>query len=131
MQRDSGPPFSGCRRFSDSPSHLQHYINRRVGVKLPQHSLPLHCYAVEKFNHSRSFFTTFSSEPSLCISFVKRGSFVKTVKKHQLRKNHKKIHQMARVRSTARVTHEGEEAEATETAPISKVMRQSGLVVMK
>jgi hypothetical protein len=30
-----------------------------------------------------------------------------------------------------RVTREGEEAEATETAPISKVMRQSGLVVMK
>jgi hypothetical protein len=38
---------------------------------------------------------------------------------------------MARVRSTARVTREGEETEATETAPISKVMRQSGLVVTK
>jgi hypothetical protein len=36
---------------------------------------------------------------------------------------------MARVRSTARVTRDGEEAKATETAPISKVMRQSGLVV--
>jgi hypothetical protein len=36
---------------------------------------------------------------------------------------------MAKVRSTARVTREGEEAEATETAPISEVMRQSGLVV--
>jgi hypothetical protein len=36
---------------------------------------------------------------------------------------------MARVRSTARVTREGEEAEATETTPISEVMRQSGLVV--
>jgi hypothetical protein len=36
---------------------------------------------------------------------------------------------MARVRSTARVTRDGEEAEAAETAPISKVMRQSGLVV--
>jgi hypothetical protein len=36
---------------------------------------------------------------------------------------------MARVRSTARVTREGEEAEAIETAPISEVMRQSGLVV--
>jgi hypothetical protein len=36
---------------------------------------------------------------------------------------------MARVRSTARVTREGEETEATETAPISKVMRQSDLVV--
>jgi hypothetical protein len=36
---------------------------------------------------------------------------------------------MARVRSTARVTRDGEEAEAAETAPISKVMEQSGLVV--
>jgi hypothetical protein len=36
---------------------------------------------------------------------------------------------MARVRLTARVTHDGEEAEATETAPISEVMKQSGLVV--
>jgi hypothetical protein len=33
------------------------------------------------------------------------------------------------VRSTARVTHEGEETEATETAPISEVMRQTGLVM--
>jgi hypothetical protein len=36
---------------------------------------------------------------------------------------------MARVCSTARVTHDGEEAEAIETAPISKVMKQSGQVV--
>jgi hypothetical protein len=36
---------------------------------------------------------------------------------------------MAKVRSTARVTREGEETETTETAPISEVMRQSGLVV--
>jgi hypothetical protein len=36
---------------------------------------------------------------------------------------------MARVRSTARVTRDGEEVEAAETAPISEVMRQSGLVV--
>jgi hypothetical protein len=34
---------------------LQHYINRRVGEELPQHSLPLHCCSVKKFNHSRSF----------------------------------------------------------------------------
>jgi hypothetical protein len=38
---------------------------------------------------------------------------------------------MARVRSTARVTREGEETKATETAPIFEVMRQSGLVVME
>jgi hypothetical protein len=36
---------------------------------------------------------------------------------------------MARVHSTVRVTREGEETEATETALISEVMRQSGLVV--
>jgi hypothetical protein len=36
---------------------------------------------------------------------------------------------MARVRSTARVTRDGDEAEAAETAPISKVMRRSGLIV--
>jgi hypothetical protein len=35
---------------------------------------------------------------------------------------------MARVRSTARVTRDGEEAEDIETAPISEVMKRSGLV---
>jgi hypothetical protein len=36
---------------------------------------------------------------------------------------------MARVRSTASLTNEGEEAEATEMAPISEMMKHSGLVV--
>ena len=36
---------------------------------------------------------------------------------------------MARVRSTARVSREAEETEIAETAPISKVMKRSGLVV--
>jgi hypothetical protein len=36
---------------------------------------------------------------------------------------------MARVQSTARVTRDGEEAEAAETASISEVMKRSGLVV--
>ena len=36
---------------------------------------------------------------------------------------------MARVRSTARVTRDGEEAKATKIAPIFEVMKQSGLVV--
>jgi hypothetical protein len=35
---------------------------------------------------------------------------------------------MARVQSTARVSHEGDEAEATKTALISEVMKRSGLV---
>jgi hypothetical protein len=38
---------------------------------------------------------------------------------------------MARVRSTARVSREGDETEATETAPISEVMRRSGLVMLE
>ena len=38
---------------------------------------------------------------------------------------------MPRVRSTARVSREGDEAEATETTPISEVMRRSCLVVSK
>jgi hypothetical protein len=38
---------------------------------------------------------------------------------------------MARVRSIARVTRDEEDADAAETAPISEVMRQSGLVVLE
>jgi hypothetical protein len=36
---------------------------------------------------------------------------------------------MARLRSTARVSREGDKTEVTEIAPISEVMRRSGLVV--
>jgi hypothetical protein len=35
---------------------------------------------------------------------------------------------MARVRSTARIDHEGDETEATDTVPISEAMKRSGLV---
>jgi hypothetical protein len=38
---------------------------------------------------------------------------------------------MARVRSTARVSREGEETEIAKTAPISEVMKRSGLVVLE
>jgi hypothetical protein len=38
---------------------------------------------------------------------------------------------MARVGSTIRVSHEGDETEVTETSPISEVMRWSGLVVQE
>jgi hypothetical protein len=82
-----GPPFSecgrlfsGCERLDDLPSHLQHYINKRVGVKLPQHLLLLHCCAAEKFDHSRSLFTVFSIKASFFFSFVTRGSFGKDKK---------------------------------------------------
>jgi hypothetical protein len=36
---------------------------------------------------------------------------------------------MARVRSTTRLTHEGEEARATETTPILEMMKHFGFVV--
>jgi hypothetical protein len=123
-----GPPFSGCGRlFSgcncpvDLPSHLQHYIYRRVGVKLPQHLLLLYCCAAEKFHHSRSLFTVLQTKAS-----SQEGASAK-IKIIQLRK--KFNHQMARVRSTARVTRDEEEDKAAGTPPISKVMRQSGLVM--
>jgi hypothetical protein len=38
---------------------------------------------------------------------------------------------MVRVRSTARVSREGDDAETTETTPIPEMMRRSGLVVSK
>jgi hypothetical protein len=61
-----------------------------------------------------------SSKRELCQNYKKETS---TSYKPQ------KIHHMARVCLTARVTREGEETEDTETAPISEVMRQLGLVV--
>jgi hypothetical protein len=38
---------------------------------------------------------------------------------------------MARVRSTAMVSHEGDEAEVTKTVPISEVMRQLDLLMLE
>jgi hypothetical protein len=82
-----GPPFSGCgrlfsgcERLDDLPSHLQHYINRRVGVKLPHHLMLLHCCAAEKFDHNQSLSTVFSIQALFCFSFVTRGSFGKDKK---------------------------------------------------
>jgi hypothetical protein len=116
-----GRLFSGCNRPVDLPSHLQHYIYRRVGVKLPQHLLLLYCCAAEKFDHSQSLFTVLQTKAS---SQEGASSKIKII---QLRK--KFNHQMARVRSTARVTRDEKEAEAAGTAPISEVMRQSGVVM--
>jgi hypothetical protein len=108
----NGPPLSECKRPSGSPSPLQHYINRRVGEELPQHSLSLHYCAVKKFNRSRSFL---------------HCAFEQTI--HHLRLASSNGKTIARVRSTARVSHEGDETEAAETVPISEVMERSGLVV--
>jgi hypothetical protein len=43
----AGDCLFGAEDLDDSPSHLRHYINRRVGVKLPQHSLLLRCFAAK------------------------------------------------------------------------------------
>jgi hypothetical protein len=43
----AGDYLFGAGDLDDSPSHLQHYINRRVDVKLPQHSLLLYCFAAK------------------------------------------------------------------------------------
>jgi hypothetical protein len=93
---------------------LQHYINRRVGEELPHHSLPLHCCAVKKFDHNRSFL---------------HCALEQTLHRLRLASSKGEIIEMARVRSTARVSREGDKTEAAETAPISEVMKRSGLVV--
>jgi hypothetical protein len=77
--------------------------------------LPLHFCAVKKFNHSRSFLH--------CI-------FEQTLRNLRSTSSQKSVNtEMSRVRSTARVSFEGDEAKTAETVPISEVMRQSGLVV--
>jgi hypothetical protein len=43
----AGGCLSGAEDLDDSPSHLRHYINRRVDVKLPHHSLLLRCFAAK------------------------------------------------------------------------------------
>jgi hypothetical protein len=91
-----GPPFSGCgrlfsgcERLDDLPSHLQHYINRRVGVKLPQHLLLLHCCATENltiaeayslYSHSEHRLGLASSQEGASTKLQKVINFVKTLK---------------------------------------------------
>jgi hypothetical protein len=70
--------------------------------------LPLHCCAVKKFNHSRSFL---------------HCAFEQTLHRLRLASSNGKTNEMARVRSTARVSREGDETEAAETSPISEVMK--------
>jgi hypothetical protein len=42
----AGGCLSGAEDLDNSPSHLRHYINK-LGVKLPQHLLLLHCFAAK------------------------------------------------------------------------------------
>jgi hypothetical protein len=50
----AGGCLSGVEDFDDLPSHLQHYINRRVGVKLPHHSLLLHYFAAKNLTKAEA-----------------------------------------------------------------------------
>jgi hypothetical protein len=74
-----GPPFSECRRLfircgrlGDSPSRLQHYINRRVGVKLPQHSLLLHYFAAKNLTIDEACLLHLTEAPLLLLLRLKR-----------------------------------------------------------
>jgi hypothetical protein len=51
-----GDCLSGAEDLDDSPSHLRHYINRRVGVKLPQHSLLLLRFAAKILTKTEALF---------------------------------------------------------------------------
>jgi hypothetical protein len=126
-----GPPFSGCerlfvrcRRLDDSPSYLQHYINRRVGVKLPQHSLLLHYFAARNLTIAEAGPFHSNKAPPRILLRRKKSFGKKVINFKKLLEIH---NQMARVRSTARVDRVGDETEATEAVPISEAMRRSGL----
>jgi hypothetical protein len=50
----AGNCLFGAEDLDDPPSYLRHYINRRVGVKLPQHSLLLQCFAAKKLTEAEA-----------------------------------------------------------------------------
>jgi hypothetical protein len=70
--------------------------------------LSLHCCAVKKFDHSRSFL---------------HCTLEQMLHRLRLASSNGEIIEMARVRSTAIVSCEGDETEAIETSPISEVMK--------
>jgi hypothetical protein len=124
----AGGCLSGAKDIDDLPSHLRHYINRRVGVKLPQHSLLLHCFATKILTKIEACLLHPQPKLFTLLKLRSKKKLRQDKEKFSTSKNKKFNHQMARVRSTARVTHDGEEAEGAETAPISEVMKRSGLV---
>jgi hypothetical protein len=89
-----GPSFSECGRLlvrcgrlDDSPSHLRHYINRRVGVKLPQHSLLLHYFAAKNLTIAEACSSHSTEAPLLVLLRHKRRSFGKIKKVNNFIKN--------------------------------------------
>jgi hypothetical protein len=84
----------------------------------------LPCFAAKNLTIAEAYSSHSTEAPLLLLLRHKRKSFGIFFKKSQ-----QLHHQMARVRSTTRVTRDGEETETAETAPISEVMKRSGLVV--
>jgi hypothetical protein len=74
----AGDCSSDAEDFDDSPSHLRHYINRPVGVKLPQHSLLLHCFAAKNLTIAKA--CLLHPQPKLFI-------FLKLCNKKELRQS--------------------------------------------
>src|SRR5699024_3645009 len=69
-----------CKTPGASPSYLRHYINRRVGVKLPQHLLLFALFCCQNFNHRRSLFVR-----------IERSSILKPASEKKVLKFHKFI----------------------------------------
>jgi hypothetical protein len=99
-------------------------------VKLPQHSLLLPYFAAKKLTIAEACSSHSTEAPLLTLLRHKRKSFGEIKKVNNFIKNCEEfIIKWQGYVPTARVTHDGEEAETVETAPISEVMKQSGLVV--
>jgi hypothetical protein len=124
----AGGCLSDAEDLDDLPSHLRHYISRRVGVKLPQHSLLLYCSAAKILTKTEACLLHPQPKLFTLLKLRSKKKLRQDKEKFSTSKNKKFNHQMARVRSTARVTHDGEEAEGAETAPISEMIKRSGLV---
>jgi hypothetical protein len=58
----AGDCLFGAEDLDDSPSHLWHYINRWVGVKLPQHFIAIALFCCQNIDQSRSLFAASSTE---------------------------------------------------------------------
>jgi hypothetical protein len=80
-----GPPFSGCgrllggcERLDDSPSHLQHYINKRVGVKLPQHYCYCSVVLPKKMTTAKAYSPYSQSKHRFTLASSQEGASTKT-----------------------------------------------------
>jgi hypothetical protein len=114
-------------RFTFPPAALYKQTGR---CEVTTAFIAIALFCCQKFDHIRSLFIALNRSTAVGFASSQEEELRKNKKGQQL---HQKLwgihHQMERVRSTARVTRDGEEAEAAETAPISKVMKRSGLVV--